>query len=115
MPSAKSTAQLRRRGRVRAKIMGTTARPRLSVKISSRQVIAQIIDDEQSKTVVYSTSAGQNLPPNLSRRAEWVGADIGKKAKSAKLKQVVFDRGARTYHGHVQKLAEAARQEGLEF
>ncbi len=108
-------AKMRRQVRTRSKISGTAARPRLSVAITNKHVIAQLIDDESAKTLGYSTSAGQKLPAALTERAIWVGTDIAKQALSAKIKQVVFDRGARRYHGRVKSLAEAARTGGLEF
>jgi large subunit ribosomal protein L18 len=76
----------------------------------------QIIDDTKAATVASSTTVGQKQATGtLSEKAIWVGADIAKKAKAAKIKQVVFDRGSKLYHGRVKALAEAARKEGLEF
>lgn len=106
-----------RQRRVRAKIVGTKKRPRLSVKISNHNVSAQIIDDTKkpSESLAYSTSQGQKLPTNLMARAEWVGKDISKKAKTAKINRVVLDRGSLKYHGRIKKLADTARDGGLEF
>lgn len=101
--------------RTRAVLHGTAKRPRLSVHISNRQVSAQLIDDDASRTLFASTSLKNVKTGSLSDKAEWVGADIAKRATKAKLKAVVFDRGARRYHGRVKKLAEAARAGGLEF
>lgn len=102
--------------RVRAKVEGTTERPRLSVHISHTHVSAQIIDDSKQTTLVSATSVGQkNLSANLTERAKVVGADIAKKAKAKKIKNVVYDRSSKLYHGRVKVLADAAREAGLEF
>ena len=104
-----------RRNRVRSKIAGTTVRPRLSVYISNKNVIAQIVDDEKGETLAYSSSLNLKSKGSLSQKAEAVGTDVAKKASAKKIKQVVFDRNVRQYHGRVKSLAEAARKEGLEF
>lgn len=105
-----------RKHRVRARITGTAARPRLSVHISNRHITAQIIDDTTHATVAYVTTVGKKAAPGtMTERATWVGAEIAKKAKAAKVSTVVFDRGSRLYHGRTQALAEAARNAGLEF
>ena len=105
----------RRRHRIRAKIAGTAERPRLSVKISARHITVQLIDDSRQTTLAYVTTVGQKLEGNLSEKASWAGGQIAAKAKAAKLKKVVFDRGGRQYHGRVKALAEAARAQGMEF
>lgn len=105
----------RRRLRTRAKVVGTKTRPRLVATITGHHVIAQIIDDSSAKTLVHASSIGHKLPSNLSTRATFIGGEIAKKAGTAKIKQVVFDRGPRRYHGRVKLLAEAARAGGLEF
>ncbi len=107
------TAQ--RRQRARRRMRGTADKPRLSVHISNRQVSAQIINDVSGQTLAYVTSVGQKSTGPLTDKAAWAGAEIAKKALKAKVKRVVFDRGERLYHGRVNKLAEAARQGGLEF
>ncbi len=105
-----------RKRRVRAKIVGRSDRPRLSVHISNKHVVAQIIDDATSKTLAYSTTVGETkLTGTMVERAAWVGAEIAKKAKTAKVKTVVLDRGSKLYHGRVKALADAARENGLEF
>lgn len=105
-----------RKNRVRAKVSGTAERPRLSVYVSNRHVTAQIIDDSGHKTLAYvSTVAKKSIDGTMTERAAWVGTELAKKAKAAKVKSVVFDRGSRMYHGRVQALADAARNAGLEF
>jgi large subunit ribosomal protein L18 len=102
--------------RVRSKFTGTTERPRLSVHITNRHVIAQIIDDSNHNTIAYvSTVARKAATGTMSERAAWVGTEIAKKAQAKKVKQVVFDRGGHLYHGRVSELATAARAAGLEF
>lgn len=105
-----------RKNRVRAVVSGTTERPRLSVTISNRHITAQVIDDTKHKTVAYVSTVGAKAAKgSMVERAEWVGTEIAKKAKAAKVQAVVFDRGSRIYHGRVQALADAARKAGLEF
>jgi large subunit ribosomal protein L18 len=104
-----------RKNRVRAKVTGTAARPRLTVTISNKHVSAQIIDDVAQKTLVAATTVGAKQTGTLSEQAAFVGADIAKKAKKAKITSVVFDRNGRQYAGRLSALADAARKEGLEF
>lgn len=105
-----------RKGRVRAVVSGTAERPRLSVFISNTHVSAQIIDDTTHKTLVSATSVGNKLAKGtMTEKAELIGADIAKKAKAKKIVKVSFDRNGRKYHGRVKALADAARQNGLEF
>jgi large subunit ribosomal protein L18 len=106
----------RRRGRVRAKISGTAARPRLSVKITLVHVTAQIIDDTTGHTLAYASTVGhKDAKGNMTEKAIWAGEHIASAAKAKKIKQVVFDRNGRIYHGRLHALAEAARGAGLEF
>jgi large subunit ribosomal protein L18 len=105
-----------RKHRIRSQITGSSSRPRLSVYISNTHVTAQLIDDTAHKTVAYVTSVGKkSVKGTMTEKAAWVGTEIAKQAKSAKVKTVVFDRGGRLYHGRVAALAEAARKAGLEF
>lgn len=105
-----------RKHRVRATVVGTTERPRLSVYISNQHVTAQVIDDSTHKTVAYaSTNSAKAMKGTMTERAAWVGEEIAKKAKAAKVSKVVFDRGAKLYHGRIKALADAARKAGLEF
>lgn len=105
-----------RKNRIRSVVSGTPARPRLAVRVTNLHVTAQIIDDTTGKTLVYATTVGQKtVSGNMTEKAAWVGGEIAKKAKAAKVKTVVFDRGGKVYHGRVKALADAARKEGLEF
>jgi large subunit ribosomal protein L18 len=106
----------RRKNRVRSIVSGTTERPRLTVFVSNKHVTAQIIDDTKHSTLVYVSTVGEKSSTgSLTERAAKVGTDVAKKAKAAKIKQVVFDRNGRLYHGRIKALADAARAEGLEF
>ena len=104
-----------RKNRVRAKIIGSAARPRLTVTISNMHISAQLIDDEAHKTLAAATTVGGKATGTMSEKAAIVGADIAKKAKKAKINAVVFDRNGRQYAGRLSALADAARKEGLEF
>ena len=104
-----------RKNRVRAKVIGTAERPRLTVTISNFHVSAQIIDDAKMHTLASATTVGTDAKGNLSEKAAIVGKDIAKKAKKAKITTVVFDRNGRKYAGRLATLADAAREEGLEF
>lgn len=102
--------------RVRSRMHGTADKPRLSITISNIHVTAQIIDDDSHKTLAHATTIGNTkLKGTMTEKAATVGADIAKKAKAAKITKVVFDRGGKLYHGRVRALAEAARENGLEF
>lgn len=117
----KTTHKLERRARrvsrVRAKVFGSTERPRLSVHISNNNVTAQLIDDSRQHTLAYATSVGApaRTPETMTDKAVRVGTDIARQAKKLKLDKVVFDRGGRLYHGRVKALADTARKAGLEF
>lgn len=104
-----------RAARVRAKVTGTAERPRLSVSISNKHVSAQVIDDAAQRTLVSATTIGTKETGSLSELAAFVGTEVAKKAKKAKITQVVFDRNGRRYAKRLAALAEAARKEGLEF
>ena len=104
-----------RANRTRAKIHGTAERPRLSVHISNQHITAQVIDDDKSATLAYATTVGSKLTGTKTEKAAAIGKEIADKAKKAKIKTVVFDRGAKLYAGRLSALADAARKEGLEF
>ena len=105
-----------RKHRVRATVSGTAERPRLSIYISNKHITAQVIDDDKGKTLAYASTVGAKAQKgSMKERAAWVGEEIAKKAKAAKVKKVVFDRGGHIYHGRVAALADAARNAGLEF
>ena len=105
-----------RHARVRNKVSGTSECPRLNVFRSNSQIFAQVIDDEKGVTLVSSSSLSLKLENGGNvEGAKLVGKDIAEKCKSAKITKVVFDRGGYQYHGRVEALAEAARENGLEF
>lgn len=111
-----------RQSRIRAKISGNAARPRLSIFRSNRHIVAQLIDDQKGMTIAVcddmNMDAGKEKKGDLSGkqlRAFEVGMAIAKKAQELKTKQVIFDRGGYRYHGRVKNLAEGARKGGLEF
>ena len=104
-----------RKARTRAKIHGTSDRPRLTVHFSNLHITAQVIDDDKKTTLAYATTKGAKMTGTKTEKAAKIGEEIAKKAKAAKVKKVVFDRGAKLYAGRMNALAEAARKEGLEF
>lgn len=101
--------------RTRAKIHGTSERPRLTVHFSNLHITAQIINDDQGTTIAYSTTVGKKMSGTMSAKAAQIGTEIAKLAKKANINKVVFDRGSKLYAGRMSALANAARQEGLEF
>jgi len=104
-----------RKNRVRAKVSGTAARPRLTVTISNKHVSAQLIDDVAAKTLVSATTVGTKQTGTITEQAAAIGTEIAKKAVKANITSVVFDRNGRQYAGRLSALAEAARKVGLEF
>ena len=120
MISKKSRNSMRevRHARIRTHLSGNAATPRLNVFRSNTAIYAQVIDDESSTTLVSASSRDKDL--NLKNKsnieaATAVGASIAKKCSEAGIKKVVFDRGGYLYHGRVKALADAARENGLEF
>ena len=110
----------RRHKRIRRKLVGTADRPRLAVFRSNQHIYAQLIDDSKHHTLAASSTLDAKLSEELSSggnkdAAAAVGKQIAERAIAAGIKQVVFDRGGKLYHGRVQALAEAAREAGLEF
>lgn len=114
-------ARRRRHLRVRAKVQGSTARPRLNVFRSSAHIYAQVIDDSEGHTLVAASSRDADALARLgdgktkTDKAKIVGALIGERAKAAGIDTVVFDRGGYKYHGRVKAVADGAREAGLTF
>ncbi len=106
-----------RRARVRAKIFGTTKRPRLTVFRSNQHIYAQIIDDQAGHTLVAASDQSHisTSKNTKSDRALNVGTQLAKLAQKHKITKLTFDRGHYKYHGRVKALAEAAKKAGLEF
>ena len=110
-------ARLKRHKRVRAKISGTTARPRLAVYRSNANISAQIIDDVAGVTLVAASTLEKDFEGIGSNKAaaRVVGKNIAERAAAKGITEVVFDRGGYLYHGRVSELAEGAREGGLKF
>lgn len=112
----KQAARLRRQRRVRAKVKGTSARPRISVFRSNRGITAQLIDDDSARTL----AAVNWIEPALrelrgSEQARKAGQLLAQRAQALGVTSAVFDRGGYQYHGRVQALADGARDGGLTF
>ena len=114
MKNKKSEKRIVRHSRIRAKIQGTSDRPRLSIFKSNRNLIAQIIDDNKAETLAYSWTQNKKAK-TLKEKAEEVGKEIAEMAKAKKITKVVFDRGGFIYTGNLKVLADTARANGLEF
>jgi large subunit ribosomal protein L18 len=112
--SSKKAQRERRRKRIRAKIFGTTEKPRLSVFKSNKHISAQIIDDSRGVTLA-SAHSREVKGKSLKDKSALVGSLIAEKAKAKKISEVVFDRGGFIYTGSVEALAEAGRKGGLKF
>ena len=113
----KNEARLRRHRRVRNKISGTAARPRLDVFRSAKHIYAQIIDDEQGVTLVSASTMDKDFNGNggnVEAAAE-IGKKVAAKALEKGITEVVFDRGGYVYHGRVKALADGAREGGLKL
>lgn len=105
-----------RKLRIRNQIVGRTARPRLSVYRSLKNIYAQIIDDAEGRTIVSASSLEKDAPKATGvKLANAIGEAIAKRAIQKGIKQVVFDRGGRPFHGQVKALADGAREAGLQF
>ena len=119
MDRAKQRAQSRGRirERIRRKVTGTGQRPRLAVFKSLKHVYAQLIDDASGNTIASASSREKDADTKGANTAaaKAVGALIAKKAKDKGITRVVFDRGGYLYHGNIKALADAARENGLEF
>jgi len=118
--NSKLAARLKRRQRIRRKISGSEARPRLSVFRSSRHIYTQIIDDGQGRTLVAASTLSADLKERLaglkkSEAAKEVGKLLATRAKEKGISLVVFDRSGFLYHGRVKAVAESCREHGLVF
>jgi large subunit ribosomal protein L18 len=113
---AKSVSRARRHLRVRKRVTGTAARPRLAVSRSSRHVFAQVVDDTAGHTVASASTMEadvRGLDGDKSARARKVGELLAERARAAGVEAVVFDRGGHRYHGRVAAIADGAREGGL--
>ena len=113
----KNQVRKKRHGRVRSKISGTAARPRLNVYRSNKHIYAQLIDDAAGVTIVSASTMEKGFEGSAgsTEAAAKIGETIAKRAVEKNVTKVVFDRGGYLYHGRVKALAEAARENGLEF
>lgn len=116
----KVIARQRRHERIRKKVSGTPARPRLSIFRSLNNIYAQVIDDAKGQTLIAASSLDDEFKQSKKHKgnvetARKVGELLAAKATKVGIKQLVFDRGGYRYHGRVKALAEAAREGGLEF
>ena len=115
---SRNSMRVVRHERIRSNMFGTSTTPRLCVFRSNKQISAQIIDDDARTTLVSASSLDKDLKIKNGSNVEAakvVGKAIADKATKAKITKVVFDRGGYLYHGRVKALAEAARENGLEF
>jgi large subunit ribosomal protein L18 len=112
----KNVARSRRHLRVRKRVSGTAARPRLVVNRSSRHVFVQVVDDVVGKTLASASTMEADLrgfEGDKTAKARKVGELVGERAKAAGVESVVFDRGGNRYHGRVAAIADGAREAGL--
>lgn len=115
---SKRAARIRRHARLRKKITGTAARPRLVVNRSSRHIFAQIVNDGEGHTLVSASTMEADLRAdngNKTDKAKKVGELLAERAKAAGIDTVVFDRGGNSYHGRVAAVADGAREGGLKL
>lgn len=116
--TSKSAARGRRHARLRKKVIGTAATPRLVVTRSARHLFVQIVDDAQGHTLAYASTMEADLRAvsgDKSEKAKKVGELVGERAKAAGVEKVVFDRGGNRYAGRVAAVADGAREAGLEL
>lgn len=117
---SRESVRLNKHRRIRNKIKGTAARPRLAVFRSDNHIYAQIIDDATAHTLVAASTMEKDIKSKVGKTsnvdaAKAVGAAIAEKAVAKGIDQVVFDRGGYLYHGRIEALADAAREAGLKF
>lgn len=117
---SRADARVKRHYRLRNKISGTTAKPRLAVFRSNMHIYAQIIDDTVGNTICSASTMEADIKAKVAKTndveaAKVVGEAVAKKAIEKGINTVVFDRGGYVYHGKIQALADAAREAGLQF
>jgi large subunit ribosomal protein L18 len=109
----------KRKWRIRKKVVGTAARPRLTVKFSGKHIYAQAVNDESGSTLVFLSTLDPEQRKEKTKGnvtgAKSLGSAFAAKAKAAGITSVVFDRNGRFYHGRVKSFADAAREGGLQF
>lgn len=118
MKLSRNQARIRRKQRVRKKIFGTGDKPRLVVFKSNNYIYAQLINDQEGKTLVASSSlalSGENTKGINKESSRTVGIDVAEKAKTKNIDQIVFDRNGYYFHGRIKALADGAREGGLKF
>jgi len=112
----KAISRQRRHLRLRKKVVGTAARPRLVVTRSARHIVAQVVDDAVGRTLASASTLEadlRSLEADKTAKARKVGELVAERAKAAGIAAVVFDRGGNTYHGRVAAVADGAREGGL--
>jgi len=114
------SGRLKRKNRVRKKVIGTSERPRLCVFRSTSHIYAQVINDQDGRTLAEASTLSPDLKGEIKHggnveSAQKVGALVAKRALENDIKKVVFDRNGNLYHGRIKALADAARSAGLEF
>lgn len=110
----KKSSIKRRKRRVRAKIHGTKERPRFSVFRSNTHIYGQLINDDKGQTLVFASDKNIKTGSKIEK-AKQVGLEIAGKAKTKKIKTVIFDRGSYAYHGRIKAVVDGAREGGLNF
>ena len=118
--NSRSVARVRRHGRVRKNLKGSTERPRLNVFRSLSAIYAQVIDDQTGRTLLSASTVDRDLREKMkglkkSEQAKLVGQTVAERAKDKGIQTVVFDRGGYRYIGRIKALADAAREAGLQF
>jgi large subunit ribosomal protein L18 len=106
--------RIQRHERLRRKVNGTAARPRMAVMVSNRRIYVQFIDDGEGRTLASAVSPAEKRAVNVAL-AKQVGVLAAEAAKAKGIEAVVFDRGGFQYHGRIKALADAAREAGLKF
>jgi large subunit ribosomal protein L18 len=119
MSLSKTERRKRIKLRIRKKVLGTSERPRVAIFRSNKQIYAQVIDDENGKTLLSASSREKEIASaakgSKTEQAAMVGKLLASKCKEAGIESIVFDRCGYKYHGRVKSLAESAREGGLKF